>query len=73
MQTSKFSRVVLGWIALVVVGALIVGCGALPFGHEGPPAVTGHDHRGAGGGRPKATATAFGRDDPSAVFVSIVL
>ena len=32
MQTSKFSRVVLGWIALVVLGTLIVGCGSLPFG-----------------------------------------
>ena len=32
MQTSKFSRVVCGGIVLVVLGALIVGCGSLPFG-----------------------------------------
>jgi hypothetical protein len=32
MQTPKFSRVVCGGIMLVVLGALIVGCGSLPFG-----------------------------------------
>lgn len=30
MQTSKFSRIVWGWLALAVLGSLIIGCSALP-------------------------------------------
>jgi hypothetical protein len=31
MQTPKFSRVLLGWITLVGLGLLLVGCGSLPL------------------------------------------
>jgi len=31
MQTPKFSRVLLGWVALVGLGLILVGCGSLPL------------------------------------------